>query len=75
MSGDFNSYTQPVGSIMCRQAVANKFSSKEKIIDPENIIIEWGGSSALKNAISTLCEIGDSLLIPTPGYPLYSTIC
>ena len=33
-------------------------------------MLAFGCSGALFNAISVLCETGDNLLVPAPGFPL-----
>jgi len=34
------------------------------------VVLAFGCSGALFNAISVLCEAGDNLLVPAPGFPL-----
>lgn len=34
-----------------------------------------GCSGALQNTISVLCDVGDRLLVPAPGFPLCRPIC
>jgi aspartate/methionine/tyrosine aminotransferase len=33
-------------------------------------VLAFGCSGALYNAISVLCENGDNILVPAPGFPL-----
>jgi aspartate/methionine/tyrosine aminotransferase len=40
-------------------------------IDPERIIITSGTSEAYSYVFRVLCEVGDEVLVPAPGYPLF----
>lgn len=53
-----------------RQAVADKFSTEETKISPDHVFFSFGCSGALFNTMSVLCEIGDNVLVPCPGFPL-----
>lgn len=70
-----NGYTMSSGTIEARQAISDKFSTEENKIDPNHIFLSHGCSGALQNAVSVLCEAGDTILVPKPGFPLISTIC
>lgn len=70
-----NGYTQATGALAARQAVAEKFSTLEHPVSPNNVILSFGCSGALYNAISALCEVGDRILVPKPGFPLCQPIC
>jgi tyrosine aminotransferase len=37
--------------------------------------LAFGCSGALYNAVSALCEVGDTILVPSPGFPLCQPIC
>lgn len=74
-SATCNGYTQASGDLKARQAVAEKFSTDEYPIHPDNVFLAFGCSGALFNAISVLCEPGDNILAPSPGFPLCQPIC
>jgi aspartate/methionine/tyrosine aminotransferase len=47
------------------------FSGERKSVDPENIFLSSGTSEAYSHIFRLLCEAGDEVLIPAPGYPLF----
>ena len=70
-----NGYTQSTGTVAARAAVANKFGTADHPIDPNNVFLSFGCSGALYNAIAVMCEVGDRILVPKPGFPLCQPIC
>ena len=70
-----NGYTNSVGTVAAREAIANKFGTEEHPIDPNHIFLSFGCSGALYNAMSVMCEVGDRVLVPKPGFPLCQPIC
>ena len=70
-----NGYTMATGTIPAREAVAKKFSTPEFPINPNHVIMSFGCSGALYNAIAALCETGTRLLVASPGFPLCQPIC
>lgn len=74
-SGTANGYTQASGTQQARAAIAAKFGTPEHPIDPNNVFVTFGCSGALQNAIAVLCETGDKILVPSPGFPLFQPIC
>ena len=42
---------------------------------PQDVVIASGCSHALDLAITALLNPGDALLVPRPGFPLYTTLC
>ena len=65
-----NGYTPATGTPVAREAIAKKFSTAEFPVDPKNVIMSFGCSGALYNAIATLCEAGTRILVASPGFPL-----
>ena len=57
-----------------RLAIAEKHTYDSKMTE-DDVIITSGASGALDLAISVLCEPGDNILIPAPGFSLYHTLC
>ena len=74
-SEKFNGYSHSCGPLPARQAIAEKFGTEAHPIDPNNIFLGFGCSGALYNAMSVLCEVGDHVLVPKPGFPLCQPIC
>jgi len=70
-----NGYTASQGTVEARTAVSNKFGTAEHPIDPNHVFLAFGCSGALYNAISVMCEVGDRILVPKPGFPLCQPIC
>ena len=70
-----NGYCQSTGTAAARNAVANKFGTADHPIDPNNVFLAFGCSGALYNAMAVMCEVGDRVLVPKPGFPLCQPIC
>ncbi len=47
------------------------FSGSSARIDPERILLASGTSEAYSHIFRLLCEPGDEILVPAPGYPLF----
>jgi tyrosine aminotransferase len=60
---------------VARQALAKRFSPPSFSYTPDEVLLASGCSGALTIAITAVCDRGDSLLVPVPGFPLYETIC
>ncbi|KAK1874966.1 Tyrosine aminotransferase [Dissostichus eleginoides] len=63
-SQKYNGYAPSVGYLKSRQAVANFYSCPEAPLEAE----------AIDLAISVLCNPGDNILVPCPGFSLYKTL-
>jgi tyrosine aminotransferase len=73
------SYTNALGTLEGRQAIAHYHSHSYYTYDPqEDIVIANGCSGALELILSALLDPSDTetpvLLIPEPGFPLYRVI-
>ncbi|CAI2177037.1 14528_t:CDS:2 [Funneliformis geosporum] len=69
-----NGYLPAVGVESARIALAKKFSTMEAPLTPMDIVIASGASDALGLAIGALCNEGQNILLPRPGFSLYQTI-
>jgi alanine-synthesizing transaminase len=64
------------GLLEAREAVAGYyagragFSGSSARVDPERILLASGTSEAYSHIFRLLCEPGDEILVPAPGYPL-----
>lgn len=47
-----------------------RFSHPDYPFTEKEVVLAFGCSGALYNAISVLCEAGDNLVVPRPGFPL-----
>jgi aspartate/methionine/tyrosine aminotransferase len=69
------------GLLVAREAVAGYYAGRAAFsgpgarevakIDPENILLASGTSEAYSHIFRLLCEAGDEVLVPAPGYPLF----
>ncbi|KAM6937357.1 tyrosine aminotransferase [Xenentodon cancila] len=73
-SQKYNGYAPSVGYLKSRQAVANFYSCPEAPLEAEDVILTSGCSQAIDLAISVLCNPGDNILVPCPGFSLYKTL-
>ncbi|KAK7151909.1 hypothetical protein R3I94_008293 [Phoxinus phoxinus] len=73
-SHKFNGYAPSVGYQKSRDAVANFYSCPEAPLEGKDVILASGCSQAIELAISVLCNPGDNILIPCPGFSLYKTL-
>ncbi|ETN75363.1 hypothetical protein NECAME_12417 [Necator americanus] len=68
-------YGPAVGTQAAREAVATRYTHPEAPITADDVILASGCSHALQMAIEGIANPGDNILIPQPGFPLYSTLC
>ncbi|KAG0315850.1 hypothetical protein BGZ99_007228 [Dissophora globulifera] len=68
-----NGYPPSTGYQHARQAVADKFTLPEAPVTAQDIILASGCSGALDMCIAVLCNEGDNILLPRPGFSLYQT--
>ncbi len=67
-------YAPNQGAIRLRQAVADFESARGNSVDPEQVLITIGASQALFTALLGILNPGEEVIIPTPGFNLYSSI-
>lgn len=68
-------YAPTAGLPRLREALAARHSRTFGCeISPEVVIVSAGGTGALNTAMALLADEGDSIAIPTPGYPNYRTL-
>ncbi|XP_057204633.1 tyrosine aminotransferase [Triplophysa rosa] len=70
----YNGYAPSVGYQKSREAVANFYSRAEAPLESKDVILASGCSQAIELAISVLCNPGDNILVPCPGFSLYKTL-
>lgn len=58
-----------------REAVASHFSCPESPINADDVVLASGCSHAIEMAIVAMADPGENILVPIPGFPLYSTLC
>lgn len=70
---NWSHYTPVPGFLDLREAVCQKFQRDNKLqYKPENIVVSTGAKQSLANAIISLVDHGDEVLIPTPYWVSYS---
>jgi aspartate/methionine/tyrosine aminotransferase len=62
---------QPRGTMMARGAVAAEFGRWRTAPDPEHIVLTTSTSEAYSFLFRTFCDPGDTVLVPSPSYPLF----
>ena len=62
---------QPFGVLEARRAVADDYARRGLPVGPERIILTASSSDAYSLLFRVLCDPGDQVLAPRPGYPLF----
>ncbi|KAJ1959148.1 hypothetical protein GGI12_004488, partial [Dipsacomyces acuminosporus] len=70
----FNGYPNSVGLADTRAAIAKMYSRPEAQLTADDVVMTSGCSAAVEMAISVLCNEGQNILLPRPGFCLYNTI-
>merc|ERR1719500_1109319 len=69
-----NGYGPSTGFVDARQAVADYVSVPGAKVTADDVILCSGCSCALDIAISTMADAGKNILVPRPGFPIYTTL-
>lgn len=68
-------YTEAGGVAPLRARIARHYQDQYSLtIDPSRIMVTTGSSAAFSLAFLLLCEPGDRIALPRPGYPAYRNI-
>jgi aspartate/methionine/tyrosine aminotransferase len=70
----FTGYTHSCGIFEAREAVANYATNLGAATEPKDVLITSGASEAAELALAAIVDPGDEVLVPAPGYPIYSAI-
>jgi alanine-synthesizing transaminase len=62
---------EPFGLRAAREAVAADFAGRGFAVDPDRIVLSASTSEAYAFLFKLLCDPGDEILVPRPGYPLF----
>ena len=71
--GSHNGYSPSSGIESAREAIRRE-AARKGIKSVRDAFVTTGASEAIDIALTSLCDPGDNVLCPTPGYPLYSAI-
>ena len=69
-----NGYAPSSGIPEAVDAIRNEAENLYGIRTIHNIFVSTGGSEAIDICLTALMNAGDNILLPAPGYPLYSAI-
>jgi len=68
-----NGYTpEPFGLRSAREAVAAELSARGAHVSASQVLLTASTSESYRYLLELLCDPGDNLLVPMPGYPLLS---
>lgn len=68
----YTKYTAVNGIQELREAIADKLLRENQVVySPDQICVGTGAKQPLFNAIFAVCEAGDEVIIPTPGWVSY----
>lgn len=68
----FTAYTANLGMPELRQALCGKFKRENGIdVTQDEVLVTSGASEALHLAIQALCNNGDEVIVPDPGFVAY----
>jgi aspartate aminotransferase len=72
---NWSHYTPVAGYLDLREAVCHKFQRDNGLTyQPENIVVSTGAKQSLANAILSLVDVDDEVLIPTPFWVTYAAL-
>lgn len=73
LDDNYTRYSPVSGYPELRKAIANKLKTENGLdYDPSQIVVSTGAKQSLSNAILTLINPGDEVIIPTPYWVSYS---
>lgn len=61
----------PLGLPAAREAVARDFAARGVALEPDRVVLHASTSEAYAFLFKLLCDPGDEVLVPRPGYPLF----
>jgi aspartate/methionine/tyrosine aminotransferase len=68
-------YTPSAGIFELREAVAEEMSKTRGIeVNPDQVVITPGAKPIMFFGIIALCEPGDEVIYPNPGFPIYESV-
>lgn len=74
IDNNFTHYTKSAGIIELREAIVDKLKRENGLeYDPENILVSPGAKASLVNALMTICDPRDDVLIPCPYWVSYTS--
>jgi alanine-synthesizing transaminase len=74
MRDGFAGYSPSAGIADARNAIAADANARGIVTTPDDVIFTYGASEAADLVFTSILEPGDEVLVPAPGYPLYTAI-
>lgn len=72
---NYSHYPPVAGYADLREAVCYKFKRDNNLdYKPENIVVSTGAKQSIANAVLSIVDVGDEVIIPTPYWVTYSEI-
>jgi len=65
----------PRGLLEARQAIAEWYHRQNIAVDPQSIVLTSSTSEAYSFLLQLLCDAGEAIAVPKPGYPLFEYLC
>lgn len=69
-----NGYTASAGIVEAREAVAADFTARGVPTTADRVLITSGTSEGIELALTAIVNDGESVLVPSPTYPLYTAV-
>jgi len=68
-------YTPSAGIPQLREAIVEEISTTRDIeVNPDQVVVTPGGKPIMFFTILALCEQGDEVIYPNPGFPIYESM-
>ncbi len=68
-------YTPASGILSLREAIASEISLTRNIsVHPDQVVVVPGGKPIMFFALLALCNAGDEVIYPNPGFPIYESM-
>jgi aspartate aminotransferase len=75
LRGGQTHYTPANGVPPLREAIAEEVSKTRDIsVDPDQVVVVPGGKPIMFFVLLALCEAGDEVIYPNPGFPIYESM-
>ena len=75
LESGYTHYTMSQGILELREAIAEKLQNENNVdATPENVIVTPGAKQAILEAVLSLVDEGDEVLIPTPSWVSYKEL-
>ncbi len=62
---------QPLGLLRAREAVCGYYADRGVAVSPDRVVLTTSTSEAYSFLFKLLCDPGDEIVVPQPGYPLF----